>query len=71
MMSNIKKYFKYGNWGYFTKDESRGMGNIVSLIRAIYNDSGYKVVGQYKVACFNDIKKQYTQLIFMKKNNLE
>lgn len=65
LVPDIKKYFKYGNWGYF-RDNGED-NNFVSLIRAIYNDSNYEVLSKLKTTTFDDIKKQYTLLMFYKK----
>ena len=67
LVPDIKKYFKYGHWGYFSADESRGKNNHVSLIRAVYTDSNYEVLSKLKTTTFDDIKKQYTLLMFYKK----
>ena len=67
LVPDIKKYFKYGHWGYFSADESRGKNNFVSLVRAVYTDSDYEVLSKLKTTTFNDIKKQYTLLMFYKK----
>jgi hypothetical protein len=67
LLPDIKKYYKYGNWGYFSNSESKGHDNHIALIRAIYNDSGFDVVSKHKVTTFNDIKKQYTVVAFYKK----
>jgi len=67
MVPEIKKYHKYGNWGYFSNEPIKGHNNHIALIRAVYNDNDYDVLGKHKIAIFNNIKKQYTQLLFYKK----
>jgi hypothetical protein len=67
MLDDIKKYYKYGNWGYFSNDTIKGHDNHIALIRAIYNDNDYDVVSKHKIATFDNVKKQYTQLLFYKK----
>ena len=67
MLPEIKKYHKYGNWGYFSNDPIKGYNNHIALLRAIYNDNNYDVLGKHKIAIFDNIKKQYTQLLFYKK----
>ncbi len=64
----IKKIFKTGGWGYYSNDESRGKDNVVGLIRTIYNDCDYEISRKTKVNTFDNIKKQYTILIFNKKS---
>lgn len=66
-IQNIKTYFKTGNWGYFSNDISRGKDNTIGLIRTLYTDCDYEINSKLKVNTFNEIKKQYTQLIFNKK----
>lgn len=49
---DVKKYFLYGNWGYFKKlvaNES------MSLVRSIYKNTGYEM--QYKKRIINGIMK--------------
>lgn len=67
LLPDIKKYYKYGNWGYFSNAESKGHDNHIALIRAIYNDSDYDVISKYKTATFDNIKKTYTLFLFYKK----
>jgi len=69
LLPDIKKYYKYGHWGYFCTETNKEGENYISLIRAIYNDSGFDVVSKHKVNTFNDIKKQYTLMLFYKKLN--
>ena len=65
LVPDIKKYFKYGHWGYF-RDNGED-NNFVSLVRAIYNDCEYDILSKLKTTIFDDIKKQYTLLMFYKK----
>ncbi len=66
--TNIKKIFKTGGWGYYSNDESRGKNNITGLIRTIYYDCDYEISNKLKTNTFNNIKKQYTVLVFNKKS---
>ena len=66
MILNIKKYYKCGTWGYFSKDVKKGSGNYVNLVRAIFIDDGYDIHSRDKIAEFNNIKKRYTLLTFIK-----
>jgi len=63
----IKQIFKAGNWGYYTNEEIRGKGNILGLIRSIYNDCDYEINSKLKTSEFDNIKKQYTLMTFVKK----
>ena len=65
-IEKIREYYKTGTWGYFSKDLSKGMGNEISLLRAIYNNSNYKITSSRKIATKNGVKKLYTQLYFNK-----
>jgi hypothetical protein len=67
LVPDIKKYFKYGHWGYFSNDQNRGQYNHIGLMRAVYTDCDYDVVSKLKTNVFNEIKKKYTLLIFYKK----
>jgi hypothetical protein len=67
MLPDIKKYFKYGNWGYFSNDPSKCHENHIALIRAIYNDCDYDVISKLKTHTFDNIKKQYTLMLVYKK----
>ncbi len=66
-IDNIKKYYKTGNWGYFSRDEARGKDNITGLIKSIYADSNYEIIKKLKIHTFNGVKKQYTLWDFRKK----
>lgn len=65
-VGNIKKYYKCGTWGYFSKDAKKGSGNYINLIRAVFIDDGYDIIGYKKMSEYNGIKKQYTQLKILK-----
>ena len=67
MLDDIKKYHKYGHWGYFSNDDKQGKGNVIGLMRAIYSDNDYEILSKMKTMTFDNIKKQYTQLLFYKK----
>lgn len=41
LVNDVKKFFVYGNWGYFKDLE--GDKAIISLIKSIYKDMGYDV----------------------------
>lgn len=67
LIPDIKKYFKYGNWGYFNNHPSKNHENHITLIRGIYNDSDFNVISKLKTHTFDNIKKQYTLFYFYKK----
>jgi hypothetical protein len=47
LLPDIKKYYKYGNWGYFCCETAKEAENYISLIRAIYNHNDYDVISKY------------------------
>ena len=67
LIPDIKKYFKYGNWGYFRVNDDNEENNYIALMRAIYNDNNYEILSKLKTHTFENIKKQYTMLLFYKK----
>jgi hypothetical protein len=67
LVPDIKKYFKYGHWGYFSNEQNRGQYNHIGLMRAVYTDCDYEILSKLKTNTFDDIKKQYTMLMFYKK----
>jgi phosphoserine aminotransferase len=66
-IKRIRKYHKTGTWGYFSNDLLKGKGNEIGLIRTLYIDNDYDILSKLKINNFDNIKKQYTQLIFYKK----
>ncbi len=66
-MEKIRKFHKTGTWGYFSNDLLKGKGNEIGLIRTLYIDNDYDILSKLKMNNFDNIKKQYTQLIFYKK----
>lgn len=67
-LKRIRQYHKTGTWGYFSNDISKGMGNNIGLIRTLYTDNDYNILSKLKINNFDNIKKQYTLLLFCKKN---
>ena len=67
-MDKIRKYHKTGTWGYFSNDISKGKGNEIGLIRTLYIDNDYDILSKLKMNNYDNLKKQYTQLIFYKKS---
>ncbi len=49
--NNIKKYYKCGTWRYFIleRTNSNDSTNIVSLIKQLFENSGYKIFSKQKV----------------------
>jgi hypothetical protein len=66
-IKRIRKYHKTGTWGYFSNDLLKGKGKEIGLLRTLYIDNDYDILSKLKMNNFDNIKKQYTQLIFYKK----
>ena len=64
--NEIKKYFSYAHWGYYSNDIKRGKNNLTGLFKSLYKDSEYFFSGKNKIKEHNGIKKQYTQIIIVK-----
>jgi hypothetical protein len=65
--NDIKKYYKCGHWGYFSKEKLRGMGNIISLIRCVYKDDDFLITTKKKNIERNNNKINST-VYFITKN---
>jgi len=65
-LKRIRRYHKTGSWGYFSNELSKGKGNEIGLLRSLYNDNDYDIISKMKINNFEDIKKQYTMLMFYK-----
>ena len=65
-MNKIRKYHKTGTWGYFSNDLSKGKDNEIGLLRTLYLDNDYNILSKLKINNFDNVKKQYTLLIFLK-----
>lgn len=61
----IQKYFKCGTWNYFKNTENR---NEIGLLKSVYNNSGYIITNKKRVITVDNIKKQCTELYFIKNN---
>ena len=61
----IKKYWCYGKWGFYGTPE-RGRDNLIGLLKSLYSNTGYSFSGKNKTKDHNGVKKQYTQIIFIK-----
>ena len=63
--NKIKKYFKYGKWGYFRKQENNTK-DLGTLIKNIYKHEKYTIYTKRITLKENDTKINATQLIFYK-----
>jgi|SaaInlStandDraft_5_1057022.scaffolds.fasta_scaffold21363_3 hypothetical protein len=61
--NNIKKYYKYGKWGYFRTNSKK---DISSLIKQIYKEHNYNIFSKIKNVKHNDTIKRTTFLYFFK-----
>ena len=62
----IKKYYRTCSWGYFSKEEKKGMGNEIGLLKALYKNEGYNILTKRKTCEYDGIKKLQTELYFIK-----
>ncbi len=69
-IEKIRKYHKTGSWGYFSGDYSKGRDNEIGLLRSLYLDNDYNILSKLKINNFENKKKQYTLLIFLKNISL-
>lgn len=63
----IRKLFKICTWGYFSNDLKKGMGNEISLLRAIYKNEGCEISSKRKICNRENEKKLLVELHFNKK----
>ena len=66
-IEKIKKYYKYGTWGYFSNDIKKGMNNEISLLRAIYKNDNYDITSKRKIYERDGKKRLHIELFFYKK----
>lgn len=65
-INNIKKMYKCGTWGYFISERNiENSGNITSLIKQLYENSGYKIFSKQKIV--SGYEKKMTVYYFNKK----
>jgi hypothetical protein len=65
LVPDIQKYYKCGNWGYFSKSEKQGMGNLTGLLKAIFKNEKYTITSRRKTIIINDKKKLSINLYFL------
>jgi hypothetical protein len=63
---DIKKYHKYGPWGYFSNDKSRGKDNLIGLIRTLYKDNDIIITTKNKIIERDEKKLNSTVYYFNK-----
>jgi len=66
-MTEIRKMWKTGLWGYFSNKKEKGMGNILGLYRSLLNNSGYVMFSKQKTKTLNDEKDVKTLYYIEKK----
>jgi len=66
MVEDIKKYHKCGTWGYFSNDLTKGKGNEIGLLRAVYKDNDILITTKNKVLMRNDKRVNSTVYYFNK-----
>ena len=62
----IKRIYRSSNWGYYSKDIKKGMGNEITLLRSVFKNSGYNIESKRKTVNINGEKKIQIQLGFYK-----
>jgi len=62
---DIKKYYKCGNWGFFSKTVVQGMGNEIGLLKAIFKNEKYTITSKRKTIFPNNEKKLTIILFFL------
>ena len=62
----IKKIYRSSNWGYYSTDIKKGMGNEITLLRSVFKNSGYNIESKRKTININNEKKIQIQLGFYK-----
>lgn len=62
----IKRIYRSSNWGYYSTDKKKGMGNEITLLRSVFKNSGYNVESKRKTVNVNGEKKIQIQLGFYK-----
>ena len=67
MDEEIAKYHKSSKWGYYLKEEIRGSGNPIGLMRSVYKDNGYVISAKNKSITRDDKKLISTEYYFNKK----
>jgi hypothetical protein len=66
IIPNVKKYYKCGNWGFFSKTVVQGMGNEIGLLKAIFKNEKFTITSRRKTIIINNEKKLSTILYFIK-----
>lgn len=65
IVPDIKKYYKCGNWGFFSKTIVQGMGNEIGLLKAIFKNEKYTITSKRKTIFPNNEKKLTIILFFL------
>jgi hypothetical protein len=64
-LESIKKYYRCSTWGYFISERNEpNSGNITSLIKQLYENTGYKIFSKQKK--IEGIDKKVTVYYFNK-----
>ena len=64
-LESIKKYYRCSTWGYFISERNEpNSGNITSLIKQLYENTGYKIFSKQKIV--NGYNKKVTVYYFNK-----
>ena len=66
LSEKIKKIYRSSNWGYYSRDKKKGMGNEIGLLRSVFKNSGYNIESKRKIKTIENEKKIQIQLGFYK-----
>lgn len=66
LSEEIKKIYRVSSWGYYSKDEKKGSGNEIALLRSVFKNSGYNIESKRKTVKINNETKIKVQLGFYK-----
>ena len=67
LLPEVKKYYKCGGWGYvIAENKEKGSGNLLTLLKSIYENTGYKIFSKQKVILKDGIKERGTVYFFEK-----
>ena len=69
-MDKIRKMWKTGLWGYFSKLKEKGSGNILGLYRSLLNNSGYEIFSKQKKVNGEEDRKIFYRIEKKHKNKL-
>jgi len=66
MIPEIKKIYRCGTWSFLNQEKKfgEGTGNIITLLKLIYENTGYKIFSKQQI--INENKDRGTVYYFVK-----